>query len=278
MNVELCRVTTSDGLRLDGAFWPSAAVKSAAPVDSFLLVHGTGGNFYSGNVFDNWACLSLTAGIPVLRMNTRGHDGLAGSERVADCVHDLTAWLDWLVDRGYRRVAAVGHSMGAVKTLLTAARQPHDSVAACIALSPPRFCHSALTADPRYAGFRETWQRSVELVAAGRGDEWLSVTQPLPLVFTAAGFVEKYGPEDRYDFVPWLGRLSKPTLFVFGEQTVATAPPFAGLPDLIKQNLPQMAAGSGLHVVADGDMAYRPSPDEPFQRAMEWLNALPGLA
>lgn len=274
MNVELCRVTTSDGLQLDGAFHPSAAEKSSAPVEAFLLVHGTGGNFYAGGVFEIWTRLSLVAGIPVLRINTRGHDGLAGGERVPDCVYDLAAWVDWLAMRGCRRIAVVGHSMGAVKTLFASVHQPHGSVAACIALSPPRFCHTVLMADPRYTSFRDAWQRSVALVAAGRGDEWLSVTQPLPLVITAAGFIEKYGPEDRYDFVPWLERLSEPTLFVFGEQTVATSPPFAGLPELIEQKLPRMAAGSELRVVADGDMAYQSSPEEPFRRAMEWLNSL----
>lgn len=278
MNVELCRVTTSDGLQLDGAFHPSAAEKSSTPVEAFLLVHGTGGNFYAGGVFETWARLSLAAGIPVLRINTRGHDGLAGRECVADCAQDLTAWLDWLADRGLRRIAIVGHSMGAVKTLFTEAHRPHDSVVACIALSPPRFCHAMLMADPRYTSFREAWRRSVELVAAGRGDEWLSVTQPLPLVITAAGFVEKYGPEDRYDFVPWLERLSKPTLFVFGEQTVATSPPFAGLPETIERELSRMPDGSGLHVVPGGDMAYRPWPEEPFRRAMEWLSDLSGRA
>lgn len=273
MNVELCRVTPRDGLQLDGAFHPTAVEKEFAPVDAFLLVHGTGGNFYSGSAFDTWARLSLAAGIPVLRINTRGHDGLAGGERVADCVQDLAAWLDWLAMRGCRRIAVVGHSMGAVKTLFAEAFQPHDSVVVCIALSPPRICHAMLTADSRYAGFREAWQRSVELVAAGRGEELLSVTQPVPLVITASAFVEKYGPEDRYDFVPWLERLSKPTLFVFGEQTVATSPPFVGLPEAIERVLSRMPAGSGLHVVPGGNMAYRPSPEEPFRFAWKWLNS-----
>lgn len=286
MNVELCRVTTADGLQLDGAYWRPAAVTHRPAVDAFLLVHGTGGNFYSGSVFDTWTRLSLAAGIPVLRINTRGHDALAsipstsgsvaggaGSERVADCVHDLSAWLDWLTARGCGRIAVVGHSMGAVKTLYAAAHNPHDVVAACIALSPPRFCHRQLMADPRYSGFRAAWQQATGLVAAGRGEDWLSVSQPLPLVITAAGFVEKYGPEDRYDFVPWLDRLTHPALFVFGEQTVETSPPFAGLPEVIEQRLERMPAGSAVHVVPGGDMAYRPTPEEPFRRAVEWLNS-----
>lgn len=274
MNVELCRVTTSDGVRLDGVFCRSAVEKDSSPVEAFLLVHGTGGNFYSGSVFDAWTRQSLAAGILVLRINTRGHDGLAGGERVADCVHDVAAWLDWLADRGCSRIAVVGHSVGAVKALFAAAHQPHDSVVACIALSPPRFCHALLMADPRYAGFRAAWEQSTEMVAAGRGEEWLSVTQPLPLLITAAGFVEKYGPTDRYDFVPWLVRISSPTLFVFGEQTVATSPPFAGLPEAIERELPRMPAGSKLHVVPGGDMAYRPLPEEPFRWAWTWLDSV----
>ena len=69
--------------------------------------------------------LALAAGLAVLRINTRGHDGMTqipgrkGSqqggatwERISDCTLDLAAWLSFLQSREASRVALVGHSMG----------------------------------------------------------------------------------------------------------------------------------------------------------------------
>ncbi|MEX0585719.1 MAG: hypothetical protein WD176_03690, partial [Pirellulales bacterium] len=54
MLVDLIRVTTADGLRLDGALQtpPAGAATSQLPVDAALLVHGTGGSFYSSTMFE----------------------------------------------------------------------------------------------------------------------------------------------------------------------------------------------------------------------------------
>ena len=53
MLVDLVQTTTRDGIRLDGIYLtpPCAPV---LPVDAFVLVHGTGGNFYSSTLFDDW--------------------------------------------------------------------------------------------------------------------------------------------------------------------------------------------------------------------------------
>lgn len=288
MPVQLVQVTTADGVLLDGALWTPNEISSELPLDAFLLVHGTGGNFYSGGVFETWTRLALSAGVAVLRINTRGHDGLAsltteqgsrpggaGAEQVSECVLDLAAWRDWLRQRGLHRIVLVGHSMGAVKSLLFGAQPTAIPLVATVALSPPRFCHARLMAAPGYDGFRSAWSRANELVAAGRSYEWLQVSQPLPLVITAAGFVEKYGPEDRYDFVGTLSEQSAPVLFVFGTQTVASSPPFADLPDEIRRHLGQLPTGSDVHLVAGGDMVYRPTPAEPFSQTCQWLRALP---
>src|SRR5262245_61693119 len=109
MQVELVRVTTRDGCRLDG-IWQGATQAPRIFLDACLLVHGTGGNFYSATLLEFFADRLRELGVGVLRINTRGHDGIsttsttskgglrlgAAYEAVDDCRHDLAAWTAWL--------------------------------------------------------------------------------------------------------------------------------------------------------------------------------------
>ena len=75
MSLELVRVVTNDEIYLDGALLlPDEGVTAELPVDAFLLVHGTGSNFYAPGVLETFARQAAEAGAPALRINTRGHD------------------------------------------------------------------------------------------------------------------------------------------------------------------------------------------------------------
>src|SRR4051812_20844740 len=80
--LELVQVTTADGLRLDGLLdtpaRPSDA-PSAPTVDAWLLLHGTGSNFYSGGLLGSLATRLVAAGAVALRVNTRGHDQVSAA-------------------------------------------------------------------------------------------------------------------------------------------------------------------------------------------------------
>src|SRR5947209_11384274 len=73
MLCDLVQTTTRDGVRLDGVYQAPAA-RASLPVDAFVLVHGTGGNFYSSTLLDALAAMLLDQGVGALRVNTRGHD------------------------------------------------------------------------------------------------------------------------------------------------------------------------------------------------------------
>src|SRR5579862_6226124 len=102
MTIELVRVTTSDGYHLDGALHlPAAGGVNPFPFDGVLLVHGTGGNFYTHGVLESFALQAAERGVAALRINTRGHDymslirgiehssrGGATYEVLSDCRHD----------------------------------------------------------------------------------------------------------------------------------------------------------------------------------------------
>ena len=259
MLLDLVRTRTPDGWFLDGALQlPEAAAGS--PFDAVLLIHGTGSNFYQSSLLELLAERFLRRGVAVLRGNTRGHDGIstlvgerggrrlgAAYEIVDDCRHDLLGWVEFLRGRCGPRVAIVGHSLGAVKSLYAAAHEPTLSPAAIVAISPPRLSYEIFCRSPKSAEFLEDYRRAETLVAEGRGGTLLDVTVPLPMAIAAAGYVEKYGPDARYDFVPLLRRIKCPLLVTFGSKEVADNIAFSGLPELV---------GPRATVVAEADHFY----------------------
>ncbi|MBC7821811.1 MAG: alpha/beta fold hydrolase [Planctomycetaceae bacterium] len=283
MNVELIRAKTADGLRLDGSLQRPEVLDSSAKNTVWLLVHGTGSNFYSSDVLRTFAEQLVCGGSSVARINTRGHDiisalpgarmplsGGAAFESIADCVHDLRAWVDELIRRDFSRVLLVGHSMGGVKAIFSQAHDPHPNVAAVIGVSPPRFCHAEWQSSPHAAPFREHFLRATELVESHRGGELMLVQQPLPLWLTAAGFLAKYGPHDDYDFVPLLPRLIHPTLLIVGTASVESSPAFASVPDAVRQlqtSQPQLQ----FRLVSGANTGYSEHLDAPARLACEWF-------
>ena len=245
MIVDLVQTTTRDGLRLDGIFQvPSPGVPAAVPLDGLCFVHGTGGNFYSSTLFDAFAERLLARGVAVLRVNTRGHDGIstaatpkggrrqgAAYEIADECRHDLTAWLDWLRGRAGPRAGLLGHSMGAVKALYATAHEAPPGPACVAAVSPPRLSYSTFCASPNGPQFLETYAEAERHTQAGTPGVLLEVKLPLPYVITAAGYLEKYGPDERYNYLRFVGGLPCPVLVTLGEIEVANNMAFAGAPE-----------------------------------------------
>ena len=275
----LCRVTTRDGLYLDGSL---GGADSSVSETALLLVHGTLSNFYAPGALERLASSADAAGLATLRVNTRGHDGMcsvagktravrggATSETVSDCTLDLTAWTDFLVERGYSRVVLVGHSMGGVKAAFSQAFAPHPAVTGIVCLSPPRFAHEYWTRHPAADSFRATFDQAVQLLDAGRGNELIDCRQPLPLVITASAFVEKYGPHDRYDIVTLLPRVSCPVLITVGALTVNVSPAFDSLPDEIRALVDQHDVR--LEILDGEDMSYSRDPEAVFNLLRNWL-------
>ncbi|REJ71946.1 MAG: alpha/beta hydrolase [Planctomycetota bacterium] len=282
-HVELCRVTTKDGLLLDGALRVPEERTSQLPVDACLLVHGTGSNFTAPGLMETYALQALDAGIASLRVNTRGHDlmariptekgsilGGAAYEHIDECRHDLTAWIDFLKERGYRRIALVGHSMGGVKSIFTVTKSSDAPVACLIAMSPPRFSHGAFQRHKLAGQFREDFRRADALVGRGEGETLLQVRQPMPLVMPASGFVAKYGPHDNFDIMRLLPHLRCPALVMIGTESARNSAAFDGLTEALRK----MAAEKPwltVQAVEGADISYAGHLAEPFERSIEWM-------
>jgi dipeptidyl aminopeptidase/acylaminoacyl peptidase len=127
---------TSDGLTLRGWFIPGHQPKAADDARAILYAPATARDQRSG--------LSLVptfheAGYHVLLFSYRGHalsDGKRGQFTYGDAEsRDVDAAVQFLTEvKGIRRISVIGHSVGAVSAILSAARNPQ--IDAVVAVAP----------------------------------------------------------------------------------------------------------------------------------------------
>jgi dienelactone hydrolase len=281
MLVDLVQTTTRDGVRLDGVYHaPPGGSGANWGVDGFVCVHGTGSNFYGSTLFEAVAERLLSLGVGVLRVNTRGHDLMntaatprggmrlgAAYEALDDCRLDLQAWIDWLKQRAGARVGLIGHSSGAVKCLYAQAHDPDPAVTRLIAVSPPRLAYSVFAQSDQARLFLDMYERAKLLVDAGEGAILLETVVPLPLVITAAGFVEKYGPDERYHYEQFLGRVRCSTLLTLGAREVTGHMAFKGAAEVVARASPAVR----IETIADADHFYTGVRERLLDCVEHWL-------
>ncbi len=222
----------------------------------------------------------------MLRVNTRGHDlvtaagalGMrwqgAAFERVDQSPLDLAAWIEFLHARGYARIGLLGHSLGAVKAIYWLA-QPGTaptaivSIAALVAVSPPRLSYSHYAASERAEVFLATFAKAQTLVDAGQGDSLMLVNFPLPYWVSAAAYVDRYGPGESYNVLRLIEQVPVPLLVTYGSRELQTDVAFRGMPEEIEK-LPSKAPRK-VAVIAGGDHSYCSVEVSLAERIELWL-------
>jgi pimeloyl-ACP methyl ester carboxylesterase len=287
MNVELVRTAAADGVRLVGTLrQPAAGSAARLPVDVVIMHHGVGGNFYNEHFQDVMGDALLERGCAVLRVNNRGHDlaynspaGRLGAafEVVDDCRHDWTAWIDLAAARGYRRIGLWGHSLGAVKTIYFLATQGDARVVRAVASSPPRFSYSAYAARPDRAAFLADYERARQMLDQGAPDDLLAVDIPTSVVLAARTYVDKYGPDERYDIVRHLPGVSIPLLVTIGGEEGARPDspdrfPFGGLAEQVAA-LADRQSNLTFELIPGADHFYTGTTDALWAAVERWLES-----
>jgi alpha-beta hydrolase superfamily lysophospholipase len=288
MIVDLVQVSTRDGVRLDGMYQPREPGTHTLALDACCMIHGTGGSFYSSTLFDALADRLPALGCGVLRVNTRGHDLMstavttkggrrlgAAYELVDDCRHDLSAWVDWLKEYAGPRVLLLGHSLGAVKALYALAHEPQLDVAAAIAISPPRLSYSWFCSNPQGPQFLETYALAEQHVAQGQPAALLEVKLPLPFVVTAAGYVEKYGPDERYNYLQFVGSVRCPVLVTLGGIEAEHNMAFRGVAEALA-DIGRRRPGLTVNVIPGADHFYSAARPDLLARIEAWLGVVFG--
>ena len=219
---EICTFKTSDNERLHGAL----LTPPESPADlALVFVHGVAMNFYLPPLFLFGQELAAR-GYHCFVINTRGHDwicragnltrfGGSAYENLEDCVADLDGALAFLGARGYRRFVLVGHSLGAIKSIIYQGTRRRSDMAGIVSCSAPKQFYSERIA--RQPKFRELIEQAESMVSDGRGDDLMSVAVgATPGIFSARTHLDKYGKDDRNDCRPYAKSLGCPLLAIVG--------------------------------------------------------------
>jgi pimeloyl-ACP methyl ester carboxylesterase len=197
----------------------------------------------------------------------------AAYEIVDDCRHDIIAWLDFLADRGYHRNILLGHSLGAIKAAYSQAYASHPSVRGVIACSPPRLSYSAYMNSDTQPRFFESFTEARQHVERGQPNSLILSKFPASIWVTAAGYLDKYGPQERYNILHFVDRLMCPLLATYGTlELLGGGIAFAGMDD---QLLAHRRADQPVQIatIAGADHAYTNCYDRLTAAIGDWLAA-----
>jgi len=222
IQTQLCTFKTVDNERLHGLLFTPLDDRSDL---ALLFVHGVAMNFYLPPlaVFGQELAKRRYHSFVI---NTRGHDwisragnltrfGGSAYETIEDCVPDLDAALEWLRRQHYQRFVLIGHSLGAIKSIIYQSTRQRRDIVGIVGCSPPKQFHAERAA--RHPGFHELMSRAEFLVAEGKGDEVLSVSfGGPPNLFSARTLLNKFSKDNRNDLRPHARRLGCPLLLTVG--------------------------------------------------------------
>lgn len=285
MLIDLVTVKTADNVRLDGMLSrPATGTMPTLGFDVAIMHHGVGGTFYSANFFEHLTHQLLDQGVAVLRVNNRGHDLMYNSptgrlgaafEKLDDAQLDWTAWLEFAVAQGFPRVCVIGHSLGAVKTILYGAASPDPRVVSLIAVSPPRFCYSEYSRLDTSGRFKAYYEKAKAMVDAGDPDGLLTVDIPTSVVLAAKTYVDKYGPHERFDILQHLPKVTLPILVTIGSEegkgpTASDWYAFGGLATKVA-SLAEGQPNLSFQLIDGADHVYTGKAPELWSAIAKWL-------
>ena len=282
MLVDLISVMNREGLRLDGAFYaPAEGVRGSGSVDAVLLIHGSRGNFYDPATKTMAEDLS-GQGYACLTLNTNAHDTMwfnpAGQnfkgnafEVLENTMSDLGAGIDHLSERGYQRIGLLGHSMGAVRVAYYAATQNDPLVAVVVPISPVRLSYSYYMESVDAEEFGSIVAVAQRLIDQGDPESVLRVRFPIPQFFSAASYLDKHGPEEKYNLIRLAGGIRVPILTLNGSLETHTR---------LREMAQDLAAASvnspraATLMIDQGEHSLVNRMAEASDAVLEWLAAL----
>jgi pimeloyl-ACP methyl ester carboxylesterase len=270
---ELCSFKTADGERLHGLLFTPQGHHDLA----LLFVHGVAMNFYLPPLVIFGQELA-EHGYHSFVINTRGHDwisragnltkfGGSAYENLEDCFPDLDGALEFLKARGYREIILIGHSLGAIKSIIYQGTRQRADVAGIVSCSAPRQFYSERIA--RQPKFREVIEKAEAMVAEGNGEELLFIgVGATPGIFTARTHINKYGRDDKNDCRPYAKLLGCPLLAIVG----GAEPPF--FHEYAREIVAAAGDGSSYRCVNGASHFYHRHTGEFVALISEWLGRL----
>jgi alpha/beta superfamily hydrolase len=94
------------------------------------------------------------------------------------------------------------------------------------------------------------------------------VRLPLPFVITAAGYVEKYGPEERYNYLRFVSAVRCPVLLTLGGMEMQNNMAFRGAAEALAD---LRHADLAINIIPGADHFYTGTRVELVDRMEAWL-------
>jgi len=277
--VSLVRVTTADGVALDGVCVEPRPRGRIA----LVWVHGLGSVFSSGQPLIAEVSARLArAGVAYFKLNTRGHDVVAGRgrnlagaafERFGDSVTDIRAMIGLARACGYRHVILAGHSTGANKVLHYVARQRDRRVVGLLLVGPV----SDVAAERKLVGARELARRVAIAERLARRDPQALVPAAWGY-WSARRYLSLYRPREAEDVFPYyrpnarwsaLRRVRVPTVAIIGSRDEFLDRPAEEAIDAFRDNATDARSFTGL--VVPGALHGFAGHEAPLARAIaDW--------
>jgi len=132
---------------------------------------------------------------------------------------------------------------------------------------------------PQGTPFRDAFEQARERVLEGRAEELIEVKAPLPMLITAGGYLEKYGPEERYNYFRLLGNVpapASPVLITFGSVEVENNLAFRGAPQELA-DLQQQILELSVGVIEGADHFYTSGRESLAETLANWLGRVLSL-
>ena len=195
-------------------------------------------------------------------------------EDVDWCRTDLKACLGWLEQQGYSRVALVGHSLGGVKGIYYQCKASDPRVVAVVSLSSPRLSYTFLSESESGDEFLAYYEQADALVKDRRPGTLMDVKFPVDHLFSAANFIGKMGPKEKYDVMTLVEDLHVPLLALGGSRERRA--PLRDVASHLAEaaiNSPQKEA----HIIEGANHFYKGKLDETSDLILRWLNDLQPL-
>ena len=192
-------------------------------------------------------------------------------EDVDWCRTDIKACIGWLEQQGYSRIALVGHSLGGVKSVYYQYKAADPRVVALVSLSSPRLSYTYLSESESGEDFLAYYEQADALIKDRRPGTLMDVKFPVDHIFSAANFIGKMGPKEKYDIMALADGIQVPLLALGGSRERRAhlrdvAQPFVEA----AVNSPQREA----RIIEGANHFYRGKIEETSDLILRWLDQL----
>ena len=214
VRTEPIRLQTTDGMWLNGVLRQPHPNQTEAGV---LMVHGYGGNFYSG-IMSFLPEVLAERDFATLALNMRDHDSGPKKNLFEENLQDIATGVDEMARRRYKNLFLYGHSMGTNRVLYYLAETQDPRITGIILTGPPGNLFQWNVRAFGLEAASKVLRRAQELQAAGKGDSWMLIDLgPLgKTLYTANHVVSLRGPATRSDPFTNIAHISRPVLIVHG--------------------------------------------------------------